>query len=237
MDLIPPTRLALDSLAPESQVEFGDDLRLLARQAEEVVPTLLGVSVTSTDNGLTFTLVAVNAESALLDAVQYLDDGPCVAGVRLGEALQYDDAERLDEEGWRLFAHASAAHGIQSTLSLPIMIDDRAVGSINLYASEPGAFEGLHGDLAAVFGAWAEGAVTNADLSFSTRGQADLAPERIRDLDEATRLLAQQAGVEEAAARDLIRDASRRAGVTQADLARTVLDRERDRDREAEQDG
>ena len=42
------------------------------------------------------------------------------------------------------------------------------------------AFDGLHREIADIFGVWAPGAVTNADLSFRTRRTAEKAPATMR---------------------------------------------------------
>jgi hypothetical protein len=45
-------------------------------------------------------------------------------------------------------------------------------GGINLYGSTPSAFHGRHDELAALYGGRAGGAVTKADLSFTTLARA-----------------------------------------------------------------
>ena len=56
------------------------------------------------------------------------------------------------------------------------------VGTVNLYAaSRPVPSPVCARMLATIFGAWAPGAITNADLSFSTRDTAREAPQTLRD--------------------------------------------------------
>ena len=79
------------------------------------------------------------------------------------------------------------------------------VGSVNLYAASARAFEGLHDELATIFGAWAPGAVTNADLSFATRDTARSAPRTLQEnaaVDRAAKLLAAAADLTADEARD-----------------------------------
>ena len=42
---------------------------------------------------------------------------------------------------WPAFRQAAAAHGIGSTLSLPMVVDKNVVGAMNLYAHEERAFD------------------------------------------------------------------------------------------------
>jgi len=233
MQPIPETAEAINELDPSV-----DDGRLLARltslanRAREVVPDLVGVSVASIDEGLTFTLVATDEEIALLDAIQYAAGGPCVDGALNGAFGEFDDQGLLDEEGWRLFAEATAATAVRSTLTLPLVTGGQVSGSVNLYGGSRRAFVGHEDELARIFGAWAGGAVANADLSFLTRRSAEQAPERIRQtmvIDQAVGILAAQLDLDVESAEDRLRDAATRAGVSMADVARRIV-RSQDRD-------
>ena len=76
-------------------------------RAQEIVPELVGVSLASTDEGLTFTFVASNDLVATLDALQYLDGGPCVEAIRGARFVHVPDADALDERQWELFSRGS----------------------------------------------------------------------------------------------------------------------------------
>jgi GAF domain-containing protein len=174
---------------------------------------------------LTFTLVATSGDIALLDAIQYAAGGPCVEGAHSDEVMEFE-ANVLDEERWRLFAEATAARAVRSTLTLPVLSNEQVVATVNLYAASARAFVGLHQDLAGIFGAWTAGAVANADLSFATRREAERAPQRIQEqnlLSLATGILAVQLGIDPRAARERLEDAAARAGVTVLQVARDIV--------------
>jgi hypothetical protein len=100
-------------------------------------------------------------------------------------------------------------------------------GTVNLYAASRGAFVGHHEALAEIFGAWALGAVANADLSFTTRLEAEAAPTRVRErnlIAVASGILAAQLTTDPATAEERLRDAAQRAAVTPAQLARDIID-------------
>jgi GAF domain-containing protein len=227
MEPIPETAAAANELdALEDPGGLLAHLTGLANEAKRIVPDLVGVSIGRHDEGLTFTLVAMVEEVAILDAIQYAAGGPCEAGAREQEVREFHHDDVLDEDAWRLFAAATAAHTILSTLTLPVTTDDRVVGTVNLYAASGRAFVGHHEQLADVFGAWAAGAVSNADLSFATREEARAAPDRIRDqvaIDTAVGILSVRLDVDVETAEARLRDAASRAGVGPADLARTIL--------------
>jgi GAF domain-containing protein len=198
-----------------------------AQQVQAVVPQCVGISVASNEDDVTFTLVATAPEIAVLDAIQYVAGGPCVEAAKTDEVLAYDQAGLFDEEEWQLFAQATAAAAVASTLSLPIVQDAHVIGGVNLYASTTTAFDGHHEAIAAIFDAWAPGAVTNADLSFTTRNIAEAAPDLLRediDLSVAVGLIANQDRISIDHARQRLSEAARRAGVSQAQLAQTIIE-------------
>lgn len=201
------------------------DLRWRAGRGRDLVPDLVGVSIALLEQGVTFTLVATAEDVAVLDAVQYLAGGPCVDGAHRGRVVGFDH-DVLDEERWRLFSEATAARAVLSTLTLPLMSESRVVGTVNLYAASRRAFVGHREQLAEVFGAWAVGAVANADLSFTTRKEAEETPQRMQDhhlIDVATGIVAEEAGVDLGAAAARLRDAASRAGVGVLQLAQDVV--------------
>lgn len=223
MEPIPETTEAIEEFGPFSY--DGDLLEQLTEKAdavESVVPDCVGLSLASCDEGVTFTLVASRPRAAMLDAVQYLDGGPCVEAVETEQVLSLDS---LDEGGWQYFAQAGAAVGVASSLTLPIVVDGTVTGSVNLYAASPDAFSGHHEELARIFDAWAPGAVTNADLSFSTLDLARRAPQQLRDdynIQVAAGILAGGRSDLEGAVQRL-HDAATRAGITAAQLAATII--------------
>ena len=223
---IPETEQALAQLSNTTPVDLVASLQDQVARAKEIVPELMGASLASTAEGLTFTFVASSQLIATLDALQYLDGGPCVQAVRQRGVVDVPVVDALDEGQWELFSKAEATAGVAATLSLPVLSGDRATGSVNLYASRSGAFRGRHEQLADVFGAWAAGAVTNADLTFSTRLEAVKAPAKLLaldDIDKAVGVVAATQGVTTGEARTRLENAGALAGIAMENVARAVL--------------
>jgi GAF domain-containing protein len=228
MEPIPETFEALEEFGAYL---YDDDLLTelgrMAAQVREIVPDCVGLSLAYRQHDVTFTLVASDEITAALDALQYLDDGPCVTAVDEAQTIALSEGDLLDEGRWQLFARGTEAAAVASTLTLPIVVDGSVVGSVNLYASSSDAFDGKHRQVAWVLGAWAEGAIVNADLDFTTRRAAEDAP---RLLFEATRIqvavgiLASLQDVSPPVARERLREAARRAGVSEAAVARLVIE-------------
>jgi GAF domain-containing protein len=229
---VEPTPETLEAMEELGQVGGSEPEllgQLLGRSDEvlAIVPDCIGISIASVQNEVVFTVVASTEEIALMDALQYLTGGPCVDGVAGERVLELDQAALMDEDEWRVFARASAARGVASTLTLPILEDGVVVGSVNLYGGSGRAFTGHHEALARIFDAWAPGAVTNADLDFTTRRMAEQAPQRIRDerfVRVAVGIIAAAEGVDPETAFARLENAADRAGVTPPQLARELID-------------
>ena len=228
MEPIPQTLEAIDELDPAfDDGTLLDQLTRLAERARGVVPDLVGVSIASHEHGVTFTLQATDEEIARLDGVQYLGSGPCVDAFHAGQGLATTAADLMDEGRWQTFAQATAAAGVRSTLTFPVLHRGQVIGTVNLYAASDDAFADKHDALAGVFGAWAPGAVANADLSFSTRHRAEQAPEQLRQqalLDTAAGIVAVDHDLTVEEARERLFDAAHRAGVPLESLARTIVE-------------
>ncbi len=196
-----------------------------------MVPSCWGMSLTMLREGLTFTVVATDQTTAGLDALQFLQDGPCEEAVRDGTVVRTDDVEDLfDEERWREFASHGAAAGVRSTLSLPVKAADEIIGGFNFYAGRPHAFDDAVEVVAGLVGAWAPGAVRNADMAFESRDRARNGPDRLAELgalDRASGYLAAVRRIPVRQARADLLQAAERANVSPRALAELLLEGKR----------
>jgi GAF domain-containing protein len=218
--------------AAEELGRFDPDMDVLALlqgmadKAQVVVPDCLGMSIAWLDQGVAFTLVASDEELAILDAVQYLAGGPCVEAAEQAQGLEATQEDLVDEDAWRLFSRATAAKGVESTLTIPLTRGGRMVGSANLYAASDHAFEGHHEELARIVGGEVAGVVRNADLSFSTRLAAEETPARLNadmTLNTAVGIIAETQRITLGAAEARLEDAARRAGIAVEVFARALI--------------
>lgn len=228
MKAIPETLEAIDEL--DAHLDDGTLLEQLTRRAvaaRAIAPDIVGVSVAAQAHGVTFTLVATDDVTAALDGIQYLTSGPCVDGLAEEQRLATTLGDLLSEPRWQAFGRAGAAAGLRSTLTFPIVEGGAVVGTVNLYGGSEDTFTGKHEQLASVFGAWAPGAVANADLSFSTRLAAEQAPGQLRDraqVDTAIGILAAVRDIDLETAEEYLRDAGRRSGAPLVTLAQAILE-------------
>src|SRR4051794_15984166 len=120
----------------------------MTERVRAVVPELVGLTVCVVHDWVVLTLAASSEQVAGLDAVQYLDGGPCLVEQDQLVAVETVVDTVADGDGRQLFAQAAAALGVRSTLLLPLVDGDRAVGGVSLYASTADAFRGRHEDVA-----------------------------------------------------------------------------------------
>jgi GAF domain-containing protein len=207
--------------------DLADSMNRAGTELVEVAPSALAFSLAVVADGITLTYVTSEPSARLLDAVQYFGGGPCEDAVGKGEPLEFGVSDPLDEQSWGLFAQASASYGVHSTLSLPILRDGDVIAGVNLYGGAPDTFTDRHEAVAGIFGAWAPGAVSNADLSFSTRLEAVRAPGRIEDMtlvEMAVGIFVARYSLPPAKAREKLTNAAARAGIPLQALARLVVD-------------
>lgn len=226
LEPLPETREALAELVSLDGPEVDEVILDLGRAAQQIVPELVGLSLALLREGLTFTLVASSRGVASVDATQYVDGGPCVHAAEHDEVVEVDMDDPLDEDRWQLFAQTSAALGIASSLSMPLLTRGRVTGGINLYASRADAFVGHHQQLATALGASAADAVANADLAFASRLRAAEAPAQLqtrREIETAVGMIAGRDHVDPQVARARLRNAAARAGTTEALVARVLI--------------
>jgi GAF domain-containing protein len=141
-----------------------------------------------------------------------------------GEDVAVDDI--LDEDRWQLFALATAATGVRSSLSLPLRDGAVVIGSINFYGGTDYTFIGRERTLAEMFGANVAEVVANADLSMGSLERAREAVQTLEDRDTITTaagVYAVRHNVTVDDGYDNLRDAAERAGVPLVELARLVL--------------
>jgi GAF domain-containing protein len=228
LELVPESREALAEIIRWEDPQLDEELLAMGRLARAVVPELVGMSLSTVSEGVTFTLLAPNSAVAALDAAQYIDGGPCLDVVsEPGQTIETNIEDLLDEGRWTVFARSSAAAGVASSLSMSITDSQgRVTGGLNFYASTAEAFSGHHEALAAALGGSAQSVITNADLGFSTLERAKQAPAVLHDrarIETAVGMLAARYRENVESARARLLRAAQRAGIDPAVVARVLI--------------
>jgi GAF domain-containing protein len=168
---------AQDAFASLGRIVLGNQplpavLEQVLQIARRVLPVQVEASITliSADGPST---VAFTGESALaLDERQYEDErGPCLECAATRTLLSAPDL--ASDPRWPRLAAAAQERGIRSSLSIPLPMQREVAAALNLYATEPGAFDDDTADLAQTFAAHAAVAVANAYLYETTAALAE----------------------------------------------------------------
>jgi len=112
--------------------------------AADVVIPAAGCGITVRRDGQPFSAAVSNDLAAQVDELQYwADEGPCLEALRSGTVVQVDDLSQDDR--WDRYRLHAFAHGVISSLSLPLLVDGESLGALNLYSATPAAFAGPNG--------------------------------------------------------------------------------------------
>ena len=154
------------SLAALSRFFVGEGtlqetLTRVAQYAEDAVSPSAMTGITMLVEGRARTAVFTNDEAPEIDSVQYeTGDGPCLDAFRHKQVFVIHDTTK--EDRWAAFNESAAAHGIRSTLSIPLIANHEGVGALNFYAREPNGFSDEDVQVAGQFGAQAAIVLANA---------------------------------------------------------------------------
>src|SRR5829696_10142137 len=119
--------------------DLNDVLSEITRVARRAVPGVDAASITLIRGDKAFT-AAYDGQMALdADELQYKRGyGPCVDAGLAGQVMRIDDM--ASEDRWPDYTREVAAHGIGSSLSVPLPFQGATLGALNTYASRPHAF-------------------------------------------------------------------------------------------------
>jgi GAF domain-containing protein len=130
---------------------MDDFLTRAVRLAADVVAPAVAGGITTWRDHHPVTVAVSDAFAARVDELQYgAGEGPCLEALGTGQVLQIDDMAA--ETRWDRYRPLAIAHGVASSLSLPLIVGERTVAVLNLYARTSAAFAGQarrHGEAVA----------------------------------------------------------------------------------------
>lgn len=220
------------SLAALSHFFVGDGTlqQTLARVAElsvEAVGPAEFAGITMIVEGRHRTAVFTDESSPEIDQAQYdADDGPCLTAFREQQTVRIQST--LRDGPWPEFRRAAAAHGIRSTLSLPLVVDERPVGALNFYATRERAFAADDIATATLFASQAAIVLANAQALWDARDLSSGLAEAMKHravIEQAKGILMAAQGCDEDAAFELLVKASQRENSKLRDIAQRIVDR------------
>jgi GAF domain-containing protein len=147
--------------------EISDVLTEITGIARRAIPHIEAASITLIRGDKAFT-AAYDGQMALdADELQYERGyGPCMDAGRAGQIFVIEDM-RTDQR-WPDYAKHAAAHGVLSSLSVPLPFQGATIGALNTYAGRPRAVEDHDIEFAEEVAGWIAIAIGNAEAAART---------------------------------------------------------------------
>lgn len=140
-----------------STASFTELVQEVAELTVRTVAPATTCGVTLAEQGRVFTVAAADELAGELDEQQYeLGDGPCLQALASGEVVD------APESRWAAYPSTAMSHGIQAVHSVPLMVEGKPVGVLNVYASNPNSFRAVDRQLLGLLAGQAAIAVTAA---------------------------------------------------------------------------
>ena len=215
-----------------AQLAVGDGERALLEFLESVaglavtsIPGADGVGVTLLEAGRADTIVASTDFVRAVDAIQYaMGQGPCITAA--AERRTVHSASLEDAVDWPDFGPRTAALGVHSVLSLPLVAQDCVVGAMNVYGRVRDAFTEDAMRLGEAFAGPAAMSVHNAQALFQARrlaGELRVAMTNRSVIDQALGVLMSRTGITEDEALARLRTRSQSEQVKVSVLAQRIV--------------
>ena len=193
--------------------------------AGQAVTPAAACGVTIRRDGQPFSAAASTELAAQVDEIQYgTDQGPCLEAMRGGTVIQVDDLSQ--EERWERYRPHAVAHGVVSSLSLPLIVDRESLGALNLYSTVPAAFAGTPRAQAEEFAAQCAAALTvSLRHVHQAEAQRQLAEAMVSSsvIDQAIGILMGQQRCGASTAFDLLRQASQNRNRKLREVAADII--------------
>jgi GAF domain-containing protein len=151
-----------------SDRSIADTLTRIAGLAVEAVPPAMFAGITMLVDDRVTTQAFTDPTCPEIDQAQYASGhGPCLEAFRNGSPIVVESL--AGDERWPEFAAAAMAHGVRSTLSMPMLAGERSVGAMNFYAGTDRAFGDAEADVGRLFAAQAAVVLVNAEAYWDAR--------------------------------------------------------------------
>jgi GAF domain-containing protein len=195
--------------------------------AAEAVPAATYTGLTMLVEDKVTTSVFTDPDVVEIDQAQYeAGNGPCLDAFRHRQI--HEIPSTAHDATWPEFSQAALAHGIRSTLSMPLIAGGSAVGALNFYSETEDGFDDADRRTAAPFAAQAAVVLANAQAYWDARSFGENMQEAMRSratIEQAKGILMAQSKVGADDAFDMLKMASQRENRKLRDVAQGLVDR------------
>jgi GAF domain-containing protein len=206
---------------------LGETLTRVAELTTTAVPQAEFVGVSMMVDGRIGTYIFTHPFAPEIDRAQYdTGDGPCLDSFRTGEVVFIDST--VAETRWPEFCAVAAAHGVLSTVSLPLRTThDRTIGAMNLYAREEHAFGPEDARVAQMFAMQASFVLVNAQAYWDARALSENLEAAMQSravIDQAKGVIMSALACDEQRAFEVLTEQSQQQNIKLREVARRVVD-------------
>jgi GAF domain-containing protein len=205
---------------------LSETLEHIAAFGVRAIPGADGAGLTMLEDDRAQTVVATDDFVHAVDDVQYgLGEGPCLLAVAT-RATQ-TSGSLGGEARWPRFGPRVGRMGVHSVLSLPLLLPDRVVGAMNVYAHAKNAFGADAVRIGELFARPAAVAVYNAQILARSQQLADQLRQALVSravIDQALGIIRSRTGAGADEAFDRLRGMSQSRHVKLAEVAQSLVD-------------
>jgi len=203
-----------------------ETLTHVAEFAVQAIPGADGAGLTMLEEDRPQTVVSSAEFVRAVDGVQYgLGEGPCLLAVT--SRTTQVSGSLGGEARWPRFGPRVGRMGVHSALSLPLLLPDRVVGAMNVYAHGKNAFGSDAVRIGELFAQPAAVTVHNAQVLAQSQRLADQLREALTSravIDQAMGILMSRTGANAEEAFDRLRAISQSQHVKVAEVSRALVD-------------
>jgi GAF domain-containing protein len=200
-------------------------LRLVTTLAEATVAGTIGAGVTLVDEHGKRSRASSNHDVEEADGLQYrFDEGPCLTAWRSRQLVRLDDT--TTDTRWPAWTTAVNAVGVRSVLSVPLVVDDEAIGAIKVYSDRPANYDAHAERVMGLFALQAATLLANTQSLQQARHLSRQLTDALGSRDaisRATGILMARGATDRHAAFTLLADTAGRSGRTVEEVARDLV--------------
>ena len=210
--------------------DLEDVLTRVSELAKRTIPGASEVSVSLVRDNRATTAAYTGDLALHLDEKQYeKGQGPCLSAAVAGDTLII--ADMAAESRWPEYTPGAVEHGVHSSLSVCLPIQQAVTGCLNIYATAVHAFDGEGVEIAQTFASYAAVALANAHLYATTAALAEQMQQAMSSravIEQAKGILVAQTRCTPEQAFDLLIRQSQHTNRKLRDIAQTIVDSAQD---------
>jgi GAF domain-containing protein len=210
-----------------AQDDLRSTLREICRVAARTIETADGASLTSLGADGPNAVASSDQWAESLDELQYEErEGPCFDAARGGLVFRVRDIEH--EARWPTYMPRALEQGARSMVSIPMVVESKTVGALNIYSKATDAFDAEDVSLGEILAAHAGLAAQVASSLFRHKTLADQLQQAMETrpvIEQAKGILMAQSNVGPDEAFELLKRASQRENRKLHDVARDLTSR------------